>query len=479
MPSMARTEAGPPVFAAVADYLFAQKAHGTKFGIDRMRLLAAEIGHPERSVPCVHVAGTNGKGSVAAMLDAILHAAGWRTGLYTSPHLVHLGERVQVDRCMLTEQEIVDYLAGLRPIAERLAAVDPNDHPSFFEFMTAMAFLQFARKRCDIGVVEVGLGGRLDATNIVTPEVSVITSIAMDHCEILGDTIEQIAREKAGIIKPGRPVILGRVPAGAESTIRAMAGERGAPVFSVEETFGHDTARYPHTNLEGDYQRWNAATATLAARALAPKWKISDEAISRGLAHVDWPGRWQRVRIGGRLAILDASHNPEGAQVLDSNLAQLAAETGHAPIVITGVLGVARARPLIETIARHAREIHFVVPRQPRACSFEEMEALVPASFRGKVIRGTVEALFPTRDHCSAGASDDVVVVTGSIYLLGEVMARLGKGGLQPALSRSGYPEREKGGLKPALLFAHASFTSSGVAGTSLIIWDGWGPTPR
>ncbi len=415
----------PADYAAVTDWLFAQKARGTKFGVDRMATLAAALGHPERAVPCLHVAGTNGKGSVAAMLDAILHAAGWRTGLYTSPHLVQLGERVQVERQRLSAGEIVAYTAELRPRAERIARADAEAHPSFFEFMTAMAFLQFARKRCDVSVIEVGLGGRLDATNIVTPEVSVITSIAMDHCEILGDTIEKIAAEKAGIIKPGRPVVVGRVPAAAEREIRGVAGARQARVISVREEFGDDLDRYPHTNLEGDYQRWNAATATLAARALAPRWKITEAAIARGLAHVDWPGRWQRVTIGGRLAILDASHNPEGAQVLESNLAHLAAETGRAPIVITGVLGVARARPLIAVIARHAAEIHFVVPQQPRACSHAELEALLPAGYRGRVVRATVAGLFPANDRCTAGGPDDVVVVTGSIYLLGEVLARL------------------------------------------------------
>src|SRR3954471_17675713 len=176
----------PAEYAAVAEYLFAQKAHGAKFGVDRMAALAAALDHPERAVACIHVAGTNGKGSVSAMLDAILHAAGWRTGLFTSPHLVHLGERVQVDRRKLTEAEIVAFMAELRPIADQLGARDPDDRPSFFEYMSAMAFLQFARQRCDISVIEVGLGGRLDATNIVTPEVGVITSIAMDHSEILG-----------------------------------------------------------------------------------------------------------------------------------------------------------------------------------------------------------------------------------------------------------------------------------------------------
>ncbi|HVS54582.1 MAG TPA: folylpolyglutamate synthase/dihydrofolate synthase family protein [Opitutaceae bacterium] len=412
-------------YAAVTEYLFAQKAHGAKFGLDRMSILAAEIGHPERALRCVHVAGTNGKGSVAAMVDAVLHAAGWHTGLYTSPHLVQLGERVQVDRRMLSEREILDYVAELWPIAERLGAQNADDHPSFFEFMTAMAFLQFVRKRCEIAVIEVGLGGRLDATNIVTPEVSVITSISLDHCELLGDSIEQIAREKAGIIKPGRPVVLGRVPPAAENVIRAIARERAAPLVSVVDRFGEALENYPHTNLEGDYQRWNAATATLAAEALAPHWKITRDAIARGLEHVDWPGRWQRVRLGGRLTILDASHNPEGAKVLDSNLAHLVAETGRAPIVITGVLGAVRARPLIETICRHAAEVRFVVPHQPRACTHAELEALVPENFRGRIVRDTVADLFPAPDRCTAGGPDDVIVVTGSIYLLGEVMARL------------------------------------------------------
>ncbi len=415
----------PTDYAAVTEYLFSLKARGAKFGIDRMRQFTAAIGHPEQAVPLVHIAGTNGKGSVAAMLDAILHAAGWRTGLYTSPHLVKLGERVQVDRKILTEAEITAYTRELRPVAERVSAHQPDDHPSFFEFMTAMAFLQFARRGCDIGIVEVGMGGRLDATNVITPEVSVITSISMDHCEFLGDSLGQIAGEKAGIIKPGRPVVIGRMPAEAEQVIRAKARAENAPVISVADVFGAELDRYPHTNLEGDYQRWNAATATLVARTLPAKWKITDAAIAAGLHHVDWPGRWQRVRLGGRLLILDASHNPEGAAVLARNLETLAAETGRRPVVITGVLGVARARPLIETVSRFAREIHFVVPQQARACSHEELERLVPADFAGRVVRATVEGLFPASGGCTAGGADDVLVVTGSIYLLGEIMARL------------------------------------------------------
>ncbi len=183
-------------YPAVQEYLFSLKAGGVRFGIDRMGLLAARLGHPEKAVPCIHVAGTNGKGSASAMLESILRHSGRRVGLYTSPHLVRLGERVQVDRVLLTEEEICAYVRELQPVAEQLAADGgENDRPSFFEFMTAMAFLQFARKRCDCSVIEVGLGGRLDATNVVEPEVSIVTSIGLDHCEMLGTTLAAIAGE--------------------------------------------------------------------------------------------------------------------------------------------------------------------------------------------------------------------------------------------------------------------------------------------
>lgn len=412
-------------YAAVADYLFSLKARGVKFGIDRMRLLTAALGHPEGAVPVIHIAGTNGKGSVGAMLDAILHAAGWRTGLYTSPHLVKLGERVQVDRRPLTEAEIIAYTRELRPLAARIGAGSDDDHPSFFEFMTAMAFLQFQRRNADIALVEVGLGGRLDATNVVEPEVAVITSIGLDHTEQLGDRIELIAAEKAGIIKRGRPVVMGRVPPEAETVIRARAAELQAPLISVAEVYGANLTAYPKTNLEGDYQQWNAATAVCVARALPDRWRLTDEVIRTGLQRVDWPGRWQRVRLGHRLLVLDASHNPEGAAVLATNLEKLVAETGRKPVVITGVLGVARARPLLEVIARYAAEIHLVVPQQARACTHADLANLVPPGFAGPVRAANVAGLFPQPGICTAGAPDDVLVVTGSIYLLGEIMTRL------------------------------------------------------
>jgi len=412
-------------YEAVQDYLFGLKAQGPRMGIDRMRALVAEIGHPERALPMIHLTGTNGKGSTAAMLEAILREAGWRTGLYTSPHLVRLGERVQVDRRLLSEQELVDYCRELGPAAERIAARAPEDHPSFFEFMTAMAFLQFQRRGCDVGIIEVGMGGEFDATNVILPEVSVITTISLDHCEILGDTLEKIAATKSGIIKAGRPVVIGLLDPVSEAIIRGKAAALGAPVLSVREHYGETLEALPRTNLEGDYQRLNAATATLVCQALGPRWKLTPELISRGLQKVSWPGRWQQTRLGGRLLVLDASHNPEGAGVLEQNLAELVRREGRAPVVVTGVLGAARAKPLLEVLCRHAKELHLVRPKQARACTFEELESLLPGTFKGPVHRSEVEKLFPGPGLCTAGKSDDILLVTGSIYLLGEVLSRL------------------------------------------------------
>jgi dihydrofolate synthase / folylpolyglutamate synthase len=413
-------------YGAVQDYLFSLKAQGPKFGLDRMRGVVEVLGHPEHAVPVIHIAGTNGKGSVAAMIEAIFRAAGRRTGLYTSPHLVKLGERVQVNREILSEAEIMAYTRELRPLAEQLGCFDASDRPSFFEFMTAMAFLQFARHRCDIGIVEVGLGGRLDATNVVEPEVAVITSIGLDHCDVLGDTLEKIAAEKAGIIKPGRPTVLGRMPGVAESVIRNIAAGRRSRIVSVAEIFGGDLDHCPQTNLEGDYQRWNAATAALVARTMPPSLRPSEEAIERGLQNVTWPGRWQRLRLAdGRLLVLDASHNAEGAQSLEAGLKKLAAETGCAPIVVTGVLGEFRAQALLPVIGRRAQEIHLVIPQQTRACSYEELERYVPANFKGRLARAILDEIFPAPNCCTIGGPTDTIVVTGSICLVGEMLTRL------------------------------------------------------
>jgi dihydrofolate synthase/folylpolyglutamate synthase len=402
------------------------KSRGISMGLEGIERLVAALGNPERRVPCIHIAGTNGKGSVAAMLESIFRSSGWRTGLYTSPHLIKLGERIQVDRIFLTEAEITSYVREMGPIAAGLSGGRVKESgASYFEFMTAMAFLHFARWDCAISCVEVGMGGRLDATNVVMPEVSVITSIALDHCEVLGDTFAAIAAEKAGIIKPGRPVILGRLPAEAEATVRGIATSRGSPVTSVAEVFGDDLAAYPRTNLAGEYQRVNAAVATLVARAMPGRWELSESRVERALLSVDWPGRWQRFSVGGRTIILDSSHNGEGAVALDENLRALVAETGRAPIAVVGVLGMARARPLVAVLCGQVRKLYFVKPAQGRACSFEELAACVPPQSPVTFNASAVDRLFPDANTCLAGSAGDTIVVTGSIYLAGEVLARI------------------------------------------------------
>ncbi len=414
-----------PSYAAAREYLLGLKKRGVTLGLGRMQRFAEALGDPQTQVPCIHIAGTNGKGSVAAMLESILRHAGWKTGLYTSPHLVRLGERIQVNRRPLSDAEIAGYVREMRAVADaREQALGADEHPSYFEFMTAMAFLHFARQRCDIAVLEVGLGGRLDATNIVTPEVSVITSIGYDHCDILGATLTDIATEKAGIIKAGRPVAIGRLPAEAEAQVREIARSRDAPILSVCQEFGTELSRYPEANLAGDYQRWNAATATIAARALSSRWRLNADGIAQALRQVDWPARWQEFVVGRRRVILDTSHNSEGAEVLEANLARLRA-AGRAPIVVGGVLGLSRAKALVPVFCRHAREIHFVAPAQSRACRFEELQALVEPSFGGRVCRSSVDQLFPAPDVCNLGEPGDTIVVAGSVYLAGEVLARI------------------------------------------------------
>ncbi len=417
--------------------LCALRNHGSKFGIDRMKMLSAELGVPESAFPCIHLAGTNGKGSTAAMLDAILRQSGLKTGLYTSPHLVKLGERIQIGRKALSDAEICAFAEEIYEAAKKFGAPGDEDFPSFFEVMTAMAFLHFARERCDAAVLETGLGGRFDATNVVVPEVSVITSIGLDHCEFLGNDIEKIAFEKAGIVKNGVPVVVGCVPEAAESVIRKIAAERNSPIFSVRERFGNDVKAFPRTNLEGAHQRKNAATATIAAEIFLEKIgkKIVPAAFNSALQNVSWAARWETKILGdGQKIVVDVAHNAECAVVLAEMLRGNFLETKARPIVICGVLGAERARPILSAISQFAAKIILVRPKQERACTLEELRKCVPADFAGEVVESSVPALFPQPNFCAEKPKNGgTVVVAGSCYLAGEVLSALGNANLEAA----------------------------------------------
>ena len=396
---------------------------GSRLGVDRMRLLSARLGQPEIAAPCFHVAGTNGKGSTCAMIEAIQRAHGRRTGLYTSPHLVSIGERIQIDRTPLTDAEVVAHAEALRPHYEAIRALDPEDAPTFFELITAAAFVEFAARRVDVAVLETGLGGRLDATNVCAPEVCVITSIGLDHQEYLGPTHAAIAGEKAGIIKPGIPVVIGDLPSEAEAVVVARAREVGAAFYFVRDRFPQGL---PETSLPGEHQRRNAGAALLACE-LASRLPIDEAKARAALLTVEWAGRWQSHRLtDGRRLIVDGSHNEEGARVVEPLLASLSS-----PTVIVGALGSERARPLIETATRHAARLVLVRPDNERACSVEELAALIPADFRGEVRRASVAELFPSPATCAAAG--ETLVVLGSLYLVGEVLARLRGQGLPDA----------------------------------------------
>ena len=410
---------------AAERHLFSLRNRGSKFGVERMAALVRLLNHPEKDFPVVHVAGTNGKGSFCAMLEAVLRRSGFKVGMLTSPHLVRLGERIQINRLETDDREITRLVEELKPLSEQLALVGAEYQPSFFELITAMGFLTFSREKVDVAVVETGLGGRLDATNVVNPILSVITSVGFDHVEQLGCDLASIAMEKAGIIKQDVPVVIGRMPEEAKEAIRKVAKERRSEIIEVESFFPRVPQDLPVTSLDGNFQRWNAATTVVASQALGDAFGLNQAFVRESLLEVEWAGRWQKVRFGGRQIILDATHNEEGARALGDNLASLIEETKLKPWIVVGTLGEDRAIPLMNTVAKWARGISLVLPGQPRACSFEVLEKAIPSNFSGSVQRDRLEELFPENGQGVLGKPNDIILVTGSIYLIGEVLARI------------------------------------------------------
>lgn len=419
-------------FQSALDFVCALRNAGSKFSLDRIRKFAEAFGNPHLKYPVIHVAGTNGKGSVCAMIERILRAGGAKTGMFTSPHLVNIGERVQINRRELSRAEILLRIRSLREIADKI--FDPSDraaYPSFFEYMTLLAFCAFAEAKVDAAVVEVGLGGRLDSTNIVSPDICAITSIGLDHTALLGGTCEKIAAEKAGIIKKSVPVVCGFVPDSAFGVIRARAEEVGAPFYDVRDYFPDENS-LPETSLFGKFQRRNAAVALLCARVLrgradrggsAKIFSILDESSARrALLDVSWPARWQKIPLAnGSTLILDSSHNEEGARTLECNLRSLG---GEKPVIAVGVLGEERAVPLFKVISKYAKKILLLVPREPRALNFEALKKCV-GDCGVPIEECEVGEVFRPGRRCPYVGAGETIVSTGSIYLAGEVLAAL------------------------------------------------------
>lgn len=404
------------------EFLHGLTLFGSQFGLEHPRQLAARAGNPQDRLRFIHVAGTNGKGSTCAMLESIYRASGLRVGLYTSPHLVHFSERIQVNRQPIPEAELARLVEQLRRAS---AAAEPG-HPAgglgtFFEFVTVLALMYFAEQKCDLVIWETGLGGRLDATNIVTPLASVITNIQFDHERWLGDTLEKIAGEKAGIIKPGVPVVTSVAAPAALAVIQATA-QRQASALTLVPQGEAGSAQLDRFQLPllGRHQQLNAALAAATVRVLGDTLPVGAAAVCEGLAQVRWPGRMQLVeRTGGRRLLLDGAHNPAGALTLREALGEHF--PGVKPALILGALADKDCRSIGETLAPLASRILCVPVKSERTAAAEQMAGIcrqVNAAVPTGTEAGLAEAL-------QALAEERFVVLAGSLYLIGEAMELL------------------------------------------------------
>ncbi len=433
-----------------------------KFDLAHMRVLLEALDHPERGFPSVLIAGTNGKGSTAATLASILQASGLKTGLYTSPHLVRINERIRVNGGEISDGDFASLHSEVDRVAEKLVGrVELPWHPSFFEMMTAIAFEYFAPEKVDIAVLEVGMGGRLDATNVVEPRVSVITDISLDHQKFLGETLHEIAREKAGIIRPGGAVVTLPQQPEANDVIGNTILELGArainavpyvpPVspgsaqyvprarpMTTEDTeeFRGNLSRYPlqvlseqilvESPLLGRHQLRNVALAIAAAVELNQQGfnSIRAKTIETGIRGTHWPGRFQVIaaRPGWPEIVIDAAHNPAGAWALRSVLSER--YENRSLIFVFGAMRDKAISEMTEILFPLAERVIATRPANPRAASAEDIRrAAARTGVEIEAVDDVREALERAR---SLAADNAVVVVAGSIYLVGEVMPLVG-----------------------------------------------------
>lgn len=409
------------------EWLYSLEGRGEIYKLERMDRALARIGNPHRRLRAVHIAGTKGKGSVAAILDSMLRAAGYRAGLYTKPHLVNLTERTRIGGGEMPTALMLDYIRRLRAIFE-----DGGPQLTFFEFTVALMFLYFAEENVDIAVIETGLGGRLDSTNVINPLVSVITPIGFDHMDRLGYTIAAIAGEKGGIIKPDVPVVIGARDSEARLVLNSIAANRRAPVRMIDRDFSYRSHAPAHRldysglglelegaelGLAGAFQHENAAIALAAAEALrAQGWRIEEAALRAGLREVVWPGRFDVVARGPTV-ILDCAHNELSIEALLRTIeVEIGAEVR--PRLVFGCLEEKQWRAMAAMLAPRMRDVTLTQAAAKRPLAPENLLALFGGDARARVIRDPMTAIAQVM---SESAEDDVILVTGSVYLVGEI----------------------------------------------------------
>jgi len=414
-------------YSETLDYLYGLEKLGIVFGLDNIRWILSLIDNPQDAIRTVHVAGTNGKGSVAAMLSHVLRTAGYTTGAYTSPHLVSFTERITINGEPVREEDVVDLA---RFIKERIDAADPERRFTFFDFTTALAFLYFKQKGPDIAIIEVGLGGRLDSTNVVNPLLSIITNVDFDHQEYLGNTIEEIAREKAGVIKARVPVVTGAEGA-ALDIIKAAAVDTDLYVLGNAFTYKkkgdqvmwyrgiHRTFDDLSVALRGDHQLFNAAIALCATELLGEKgFNLNEYAVRKGLSSAVWPGRLEIVRKAGKpLVLIDGAHNPQGVASLASYLKNHFLNRRR--VLIFGVMKDKDFPQMLKGLLPVVDLTILTRPETSRAALPADVAGYAPGAVVTATVAEAVDAAF------KMAREGDLIVVTGSFYTIGEAKKAL------------------------------------------------------
>ncbi|HEY8392280.1 MAG TPA: folylpolyglutamate synthase/dihydrofolate synthase family protein [Capillibacterium sp.] len=418
-------------------YIHSRNRFGIKLGLDRMRALLEKMGAPHLKYPAIHMAGTNGKGSTTALVSAVLKEAGYKVGTFTSPHLSSYCERLVIDGQPIAPERLAALVSKVQPVVEK-AALDPAiGHPTEFEFGTLLAFEYFAEEQIDIGVFEVGMGGRLDATNVLTPLVAGISHIALDHQEYLGKDLVSIAKEKAGIIKPGIPVVIGRQEPEAGNVLKTTAQDRQAPCYAVGEDIRCELTRTDLTgtylklqwqeepacqvrvNLLGAHQATNAALAFGLLKVVQKQgfpWKEQD--LEKGFARVVWPGRMEYFP-GPPALLLDGAHNPDGILALAHGLKQLF--PGRKMRLVTGILGnrpvELMASLLTSVLDGNLQHVYATTVPDPKAAPcLRVADGFRAAGVASETIADPLAALETALAALEPG---ELLVVTGSLYLIG------------------------------------------------------------
>ena len=416
-------------YVSAERYILSREFFGMKLGLENIAGFLADIGAPQTKYPTIHISGTNGKGSTAAMIDSILRAAGLKCGLFTSPHLVSLRERIRVNGQFIPKKSVTGFIDRHRTALSRRKL-------SFFELMTAMAFEHFDRSRVEVAVIETGLGGRLDASNVLQPVITITTEISRDHVDILGGSMRQIAFEKAGIIKSDTPHLIGMLPREAERVFKERCRQMGAPLIKTgSREYAIDTDRMrldmkanglsvknQQIGLYGAHQLNNAALAIKAVTILKERgWRITKSAVSAGLKSVNWPGRFQITKKAGfPFVILDVSHNSSGARTLAQTF--MARFPGAKARIITGFVKRKEHQQIFDHLAKIARDYHIVPLASRRTVDLDEL--LTSINFRHVPVLRYPNLRSAYGRVLKESRSDDIILIVGSHYLVGEFMEK-------------------------------------------------------